>query len=129
MEELLQSLDWNAVLTTVWTVILLPILTYCAAQIREYAKAKKIDKYTDILQKNVVSACKDVYETVVKDIKGTDEWTEDKQNEVKEIAKQKAIFALSNSAYECLKTANGDFNEYLDSLVRTALFDIKNLSK
>lgn len=126
MEELLKSLDWNAVLTTLWTVVLLPVLTYCANEIHKYAQAKKIDKYTEILQKNVVDACKDVYETIVKDIKGTEDWTEEKQNEVKAIAKQKAVFALSNSAYECLKAANGDFDNYLDSLVGTSLFDIKN---
>jgi replicative DNA helicase len=126
MKELLQSLDWNAIITTLWTVILLPILTYITNEIRKYAKAKNVDKYTDILQNNVVNAVKDVYETIVKDIKGTEDWTEEKQAEVKEIAKQKAIMALSNSAYECLKEANGDFEDYLDSLVGTALFDVKN---
>jgi replicative DNA helicase len=125
MKELLQSLDWNATITTLWTVILLPILTYITNEIRKYAKAKNVDKYTDILQNNVVNAVKDVYETIVKDIKGTEDWTEEKQAEVKEIAKQKAIMALSNSAYECLKEANGDFEDYLDSLVGTALFDVK----
>lgn len=126
MKELLQSLDWNAMITTLWTVILLPILTYIANEIRKYAKAKNVDKYTDILQNNIVNAVKDVYETIVKDIKGTEDWTEEKQAEVKEIAKQKAIMALSNSAYECLKEANSDFEDYLDSLVGTALFDVKN---
>lgn len=126
MKELLQSLDWNTIITTLWTVILLPILTYITNEIRKYAKAKNVDKYTDILQNNVVNAVKDVYETIVKDIKGTEDWTEEKQAEVKEIAKQKAIMALSNSAYECLKEANGDFEDYLDSLVGTALFDVKN---
>jgi replicative DNA helicase len=125
MKELLQSLDWKAIITTLWTVILLPILTYITNEIRKYAKAKNVDKYTDILQNNVVNAVKDVYETIVKDIKGTEDWTEEKQAEVKEIAKQKAIMALSNSAYECLKEANGDFEDYLDSLVGTALFDVK----
>lgn len=126
MKELLTSLNWNEVIVTIWTVILLPILTYAGNEIQKYAKSKKIDKYTDILQKNVVDACKDVYETIVKDIKGTEGWTPEKQNEVKEIAKQKALFALSNSVYECLKNANEDFEKYLDSLVGTALYDLKN---
>ena len=126
MKELLSSLDWNEVIVTIWTVVLLPILTYIGNEIKKYAEAKKIDKYTDILQKNVVSVVKDVYETIVKDIKSTDDWTLEKQEEVKEIAKRKALFALSNSVYECLKTSNSDFDEYLDGLVGTALFDIKN---
>ena len=126
MKELLSSLDWNEVIVTIWTVVLLPILTYIGNEIKKYAEAKKIDKYTDILQKNVVSVVKDVYETIVKDIKSTDDWTLEKQEEVKEIAKRKVLFALSNSVYECLKTSNSDFDEYLDGLVGTALFDIKN---
>lgn len=126
MKNLLLSLDWKAVLTTVWTAVLLPVLTYMAAEIQEYAREKKIDRYTEILQINVANAVKDVYETVVKTIKGTEEWTEEKKLEVKETAKKKAVFALSNSAYECLKTAHVDFNEYLDSLVEASLFDIKH---
>jgi len=126
MKDVLQNIDWVEVCRIVWTVVLLPILTYIGTQINNYAKSKKIDKYTDILYKNVVAAVKNVYETTVKDIKGTDSWTEEKQNEVKEIAKVKAIQALSNSAYEILKTANMDFDEYLDSLIGTALYDLKN---
>lgn len=127
MIDVLKSLDWNELLITIWTVILLPLLTYAGNEFRQWAKAKKIDKYTDILEKNVYNAVKDVYETIVKDIKGTDGWTEEKQNEVKEIAKTKAINALATSAYECLKSANTDFEDYLDSLIGTALFDIKNM--
>ena len=126
MKELLQSLDWNTLVSTIWTVVLLPVLTFCANEIQKYAKAQKVDKYTQILQDNVVTACKDVYETIVKDIKGTDDWTEEKMSEVKEIAKSKAIFALSNSAYECLKQANGDFDDYLDSLIEAVLYDLKH---
>lgn len=126
IQEILSSVDWNEAITAIWTIVLLPILTYIGKEVKQWAKTKKIDKYTDILQTNVVNAVKDVYETCVKDIKGTEDWTTEKQEEVKEIAKQKAVQALTNSAYECLKTANGDFDEYLDSLIGTALFDIKN---
>ena len=126
MSEIFKSLNWNELIVTIWTVVLLPLLTYAGNELRKWAKSKKIDKYTDILEKNVVNAVKDVYETIVKDIKYTSDWTEDKQNEVKEIAKQKAINALSNSIYEYLKVVNNDFEQHLDSLVGTALFDIKN---
>ena len=91
-------------------------------------KQKKIDKYTNILYKNVVDAVKDVYETVVKDIKGTELWDEDKQNEVKELAKTKAIFALTSSMYQILKSVNSDFDNYLDSLIGTALYDLKHIN-
>lgn len=126
MSEVISNINWNEMLITVWTVVLLPVLTYIGNEIRQWAKSRKIDKYTDILEKNVVNAVKDIYETIVKDIKGTDQWTDEKKEEVKELAKQKALQGLSNSAYECLTAANNDFEEYLDSLIGTALFDIKN---
>ena len=126
MNEVLKNIDWTQVIYTIWTIVLLPVITYIGTQIGNYAKAKQIDKYTNILYMNVVDAVKDVYETVVKDVKGTTNWTEEKQSEVKNIAKTKAINSLTASAYQILKTANEDFEEYLDSLIGTALYDLKN---
>ncbi len=126
MKEILINIDWMQLISVIWTVVLLPIITYIGTQISNYAKSKRIDKYSDILYKNVVAAVKDVYETTVKDIKGTESWNEENKNEVREIAKTKAIRALSNSAYEILKTAKPDFDEYLDDLIGTALYDLKN---
>lgn len=129
MTEILKGIDWNQAISTIWTIVLLPVITYIGAEIKEYAKAKRIDKYTNILYKNVSNAVKDVYETVVKDIKcNPDLWTEDKQNEVKELAKTKAIAALTTSAYQALKAANEDFDNYLESLIGTALYDMKNMN-
>ena len=122
MKEFLASLDWVTLLSAIWTVILVPIGT----QIYKYLKTKKLDKYALILYREVKNAVKSVYETEVKDIKGTDAWTEDKMNEVKEIAKQKAIQALNQSVYKCLKEANSDFEDYLDSLITTSLYDLKH---
>lgn len=122
MKDFLASLDWMTLLSTIWTVILVPIGT----QIYKYLKTKKLDKYALILYREVKNAVKSVYETEVKDIKGTDAWTEDKMNEVKEIAKQKAIQALNQSVYKCLKEANSDFESYLDSLITTSLYDLKH---
>ena len=73
MSEVISNINWNEMLITVWTVVLLPVLTYIGNEIRQWAKSRKIDKYTDILEKNVVKAEKDINETIVKDIKGTDQ--------------------------------------------------------
>lgn len=122
METFLQNLDWMALLSTIWTVILVPVGT----QIYKWLETKKLDKYASILYTEVTKAVKSVYEITVKDIKGTEEWTEEKQNEVKELAKIKAIQALSNIVYKTLKEANSDFDNYLDSLIGAALYDMKH---
>ena len=122
MENILQNIDWISLISAIWTIILVPI----GKQIYDWLKSKKLDKYADILYEEVVKSVKSVYETTVKNIKGTEEWTEDKMEEVKEIAKDKAIQALSSIVYKTLKEANSDFEEYLDTLIDTVLYDLKH---
>jgi hypothetical protein len=126
MNEVLQNINIMEVLSTIWTVILVPILGYAWKQAYSWLETKKLDKYASILYEEVVKSVKCVYEVEVKDIKKTADWTPEKQKEVKELAKTKVCQALSTSIYRSLKEANSDFEDYLDSLVGTALFDIKN---
>ncbi len=126
MNHLSNSLDWNQVILTIWTVVLLPVITYIGNELKQYAEARKIDNYNEILQKSVLSVVKDVYETEVKNIKGTDAWTDEQKEKARSIAKNKIIFALPVSAYKCLKLKNPDFNEYVYSLIEASLFDLKN---
>lgn len=126
MQEVLQNINIMELLSMLWTMVLVPILSYIGKQVYDWLKDRKLDKYGVILYDEVVKVVKSVYETSVKDIKHTADWTVEKQNEVKELAKTKTIQALSSSVYKILKEANEDFEEYLDSLVGTALFDIKN---
>lgn len=122
MENILQNIDWMSLLSAIWTIVLVPI----GKQIYDWLKSKKLDKYASILYDEVVKAVKSVYETTVKDLKGTEGWDEETKEYVKELAKDKAIQALSSIAYKSLKEANENFEEYLDSLIGTALYDVKN---
>ena len=122
MKEVFQNINWLELLSAIWTIILVPILT----KLYSYLKDKKLDKYANILYTEVKKAVKSVYETEVKDIKGTADWTPEKQAEVKAVAKEKAIQALNTIVYKSLKEANSDFEDYLDSLIGTALYDVKH---
>lgn len=122
MKEVFQNINWLELLSAIWTIVLVPILT----KLYSYLKDKKLDKYADILYVEVKKAVKSVYETEVKDIKGTADWTPEKQAEVKAVAKEKAIQALNTIVYKSLKEANSDFEDYLDSLIGTALYDVKH---
>lgn len=126
MKEILSQVDWLTVLSAIWTAILLPFGTKILTAVNKWLEAKKLDKYGQILYDEVQKAVKAIYESVVKDIKGTDEWTEDKQNEVRELAKTKVLQALPSLVYKVLSEANDDFYEYLDSLIDTALYDEKH---
>lgn len=122
MKEVFQNINWLELLSAIWTIVLVPILT----KFYLYLKDKKLDKYADILYTEVKKAVKSVYETEVKDIKGTADWTPEKQAEVKAVAKEKAIQALNTIVYKSLKEVNSDFDDYLDSLIGTALYDVKH---
>lgn len=126
MNELLNTIDWGtvipALLSVIWTGILVPI----GKQVYEYLKLRKLDKYGCIAYEEVVKAVKSVQQALVEGKKGTDEWDEEYQAYIKDVAKDKAIQALTSSAYRALKEANADLEAYLDSLIDTALFDIKH---
>ena len=116
MKELLTSLDYQELITTIWTVIILPILTYAGKQLNDWLKAKKLDKYATILKENVEIAIKDVQANFVDELKGTEDWTDETKATALQMAKDKIIYALTDSAYKALKTANEDFEEYLEDL-------------
>lgn len=120
--EILQNIDWMSLLGTIWTIVFVPI----GKAIYDWLKSKKLDGYGVILYEEVIKAVKSVQQAVVDDLKNGDGWTDEKKQEAKELAKNKAIQALSSIVYRTLKEANDDFDSYLDNLVETAIFDIKN---
>lgn len=125
MKEFIMNLDYQELISAIWTVVILPILTYVGTQFNAWAKAKKIDKYTDILKSNIVEVVKDVQSTYVDQIKGTEAWTDETKAEALKLAKDKVIYALTDSAYKVLKTANQDIEEYIETLIEAKLYDLK----
>ena len=125
MKEVLLSLDYQEIIAALWTVIILPILTYAGTQMNDWLKAKKLDKYTNILKENVEIAIKDVQANFVDELKGTEKWTDESKELALQMAKDKAIYALSDSIYKALLLANADFEDYLTTLVESKLYDLK----
>ena len=129
MDNFWSSLDWGALLTTIQTVILLPLATVIGTKINAIAKANKIEKYTNMLYTAAETVVKDLQDSVVKDIKGTDEWTDEKIEEIRQKAIDKAIASMSYEGYKILKEANSDFDSWVDSIIRAKLYDLKKESK
>ena len=129
MKDILGSLDWNTILRTLWTMIILPIVVNVATYVKQWLEAKKLDRHAKKLYDIVVEMVKAVYQSVVENIKGTDDWTDEKKKEVKELAKTKILEALPTFVYQTLNAANRDFYAYLDSLIETAINDEKKRNK
>lgn len=129
MQELLSNIDWMQLFQAVWTIVLVPTFTWAAKQVHDWAKTKKIDKYTDMLYSAVSKIVKEMYQTIVNDIKGTDDWTAEKQKEILEIAKTKIVAAITNDGFKILNEVNSDFEEWLTSLIEAELYDLKHKEK
>lgn len=125
MNDFIANIDWSAFMEAIWTIILVPVLTWAGKQLHDWAKSKKLDKYTDMLYDAVTAVVKDIYQTIVQEIKGGDQWTDEKKAEVFELAKSKIIAALSTDGYKFLKTVNTDFDDWMGSLIESALYDLK----
>ena len=125
MVEFLATVNWEPIFSVIWTVIILPFLIWAKGKIAEWAKIRKIEKYTNMLMDSIEIVVKDIQEEIVKGIKGTDEWTEEKIAEVRQIAINKAIASMTYEGYKILSEANGDFEDWVDSIIRAKLYDLK----
>lgn len=120
-----QYINYSEIISTIWTVIMIPIITFTGTQILNIIKEKKVDKYNDTLYKEVKRTVKSIQHSIVNDIKGTEGWTDEKKEEVKYLAKTKVKQAMPTKALKALKDANDDLDSYILNLIDTALYDLK----
>ena len=126
MSQFLSTIDWATILQTIWTIIIIPFFTFIGKQVKSYLETKKLGKYTEMLYTAIENVVKDVQDTVVKDIKGTDAWTPEKIEEIKKIAIDKAIASMTMEGYKLLTKANVDFDAWVDSIIQAKLYDLKH---
>ena len=129
MVEFLAAVNWEPILKAIWTVIILPFLLWTKGKINDWAKVRKIEKYTNLLMDAADVVVKDLQEEIVKECKGTEEWTDEKIAEVRQIAINKAIASMTYEGYKLLSEANSDFEEWIDSIIRAKLYDLKQNEK
>ena len=129
MVEFLAAVNWEPILKAVWTVIILPFLLWAKGKVNDWAKVHKIEKYTNLLMDAADVVVKDLQEEIVKECKGTEEWTDEKIAEVRQMAINKAIASMTYEGYKLLSEANSDFEDWVDSIIRAKLYDLKQNEK
>ena len=129
MTEILTSINWEPIFQAIWTAIIVPFLLWAKEKISDWAKIRKIEKYTNLEMDAAEVVVKDVQEEIVKNCKGTEEWTEEKIAEIRQIAINKAIASMTYEGYKLLSEANGDFEDWVDSIIRAKLYDLKQKEK
>ena len=129
MVEFLAAVNWEPILKVIWTAIILPFLLCAKGKVNDWAKVRKIEKYTNLLMDAADVVVKDLQEEIVKECKGTEEWTDEKIAEVRQIAINKAIASMTYEGYKLLSEANSDFEDWVDSIIRAKLYDLKQKEK
>lgn len=129
MVEFLAAVNWEPILKVVWTAIILPFLLWAKGKVNDWAKVRKIEKYTNLLMDAADVVVKDLQEEIVKECKGTEEWTDEKIAEVRQMAINKAIASMTYEGYKLLSEANSDFEDWVDSIIRAKLYDLKQNEK
>ena len=129
MVEFLAAVNWEPILKVLWTAIILPFLLWAKGKVNDWAKVRKIEKYTNLLMDAADVVVKDLQEEIVKECKGTEEWTDEKIAEVRQIAINKAIASMTYEGYKLLSEANSDFEDWVDSIIRAKLYDLKQNEK
>lgn len=129
MVEFLAAVNWEPILKAVWTVIILPFLLWAKGKVNDWAKVRKIEKYTNLLMDAADVVVKDLQEEIVKECKGTEEWTDEKIAEVRQMAINKAIASMTYEGYKLLSETNSDFEDWVDSIIRAKLYDLKQNEK
>ena len=129
MVEFLAAVNWEPILKVIWTAIILPFLLWAKGKVNDWAKVRKIEKYTNLLMDAADVVVKDLQEEIVKECKGTEEWTDEKIAEVRQMAINKAIASMTYEGYKLLSEANSDFEDWVDSIIRAKLYDLKQNEK
>lgn len=129
MKEMLMDINWIELFQAIWTIVLIPMFTWVGKEVHDWAKTKKIEKYTDMLYAATTKVVREMYQTVVDNIKGTEDWTPEKQAEILDISKTKIIQAITTDGYHLLREVNTDFEEWLESLIEAAIYEEKMFNK
>ena len=129
MVEFLAAVNWEPILKVVWTAIILPFLLWAKGKVNDWVKVHKIEKYTNLLMDAADVVVKDLQEEIVKECKGTEEWTDEKIAEIRQMAINKAIASMTYEGYKLLSEANSDFEDWVDSIIRAKLYDLKQNEK
>lgn len=94
--------------------------------LNEKIKDKKIASMLTFITNATANAVKTVYQTYVENIKGTEGWTKEAQEEALNRALELAKKQLTVEARKFIEEYYGDLNEYLLNLIEAILYNLKN---
>lgn len=124
------TLTLSQLLLTILGTVLTGLATWAVSALTTWLntkiKDKKVARFLTELTDVVANCVKTVYQTYVEDIKGTDLWNQETQQEALKKALEMAKSQLSTEVTAYVAENFGDVEEYLKTLVESILYNLKN---
>lgn len=138
MDQILESIDFSAVIEVIVTAVVIPLIVTLGKQLRKFIADKRYDLickqsndaciyWINSLAKLVDDAVVATNQTFVDALKSSGEFTEEKWNEAYEKTKKAVLNSLSENAISILKGAVGDLDIYLNTLIQASVKKNKNI--
>lgn len=123
-------MTWMNVIISVVSVVLTALAGWGVAKLTAFIDSKISDTTLKNLLNGAVevvtSVVKEVYQTYVENIKGTDAWTAEAQKEALQKALEKTKQLLSESAIEYIETYFGSLEIWLTTQIESTIYTLKN---
>lgn len=129
-------MDYNEILSTVFTVIIIPLLgvltTYLVVFIRNKTNELKVkvnneqyDKYIDLATDALIKAVVETNQVYVNSLKKQGEFTLDAQKIAFSQTKQTALNIMDETAKEFLKESISDFDKWVETTIENIVVSLK----
>lgn len=92
-------------------------------------KNKELAAFLSTITTVATNAVKATYQTAVQGIKGTEEWTKEAQEKVLNDTIATIKSELTTEALAYIEQQHGDIDAYLNTLIHSILYDLKNGKK
>lgn len=130
MNEIIQSIDFNAIISTIITAFIIPVLVICSRKLISFINAKENEALSKINNEAVSNAFKTLFDfvevavistnqTIVDSLKNMDKFDKESQMDAFNTTKNTILNSLSEQTIELIKSYVGDFDSYLDSLIQS----------
>lgn len=114
-------MDWTQIVIVVINVVIAPIIAWGIATLRKYLIEKSENEYVDNFINKVADIIQDTVgaanQTIVDDIKGTDEWTDEAKNRIFKDVLDVVKTKLGTEGLDLLDEIRGDADEYLENKI------------
>lgn len=122
------TMNWNEVLMTLITAVIIPAIVVLGQALKKYIEAtikdKNVQKYLAIATDCVTDAVADIAQTFVDKV-SDEEWNEETKQAAFEAAKEKALQHLGITGKTLLEEALGDFDGWINSKIEA---EVKRLA-